>query len=227
MTVTDHLTELRGRIIKSVIAVAVGVAFCAWQIDAVVAFLTSPVERLYVMKPAEAFLIYMKIALWSGVIAASPVLFYQLWAFLLPAFTRHEKKGLLLFVPLSTMLFLGGISFSFFIVLPQGLRFFMSFAMESVQPLWSLAGYLEFAVLMVVPFSVIFNLPVALVVLARMGLVSSIQLKSFRKYVIVISFAIAAVITPTTDMISQSLLAVPMIILYEVSLVFIRYGLKK
>ncbi|WP_306538074.1 twin-arginine translocase subunit TatC [Megasphaera sp.] len=227
MTVTDHLTELRGRIIKSVIAVAVGVAFCAWQIDAVVAFLTSPVERLYVMKPAEAFLIYMKIALWSGVIAASPVLFYQLWAFLLPAFTRHEKKGLLLFVPLSTMLFLGGISFSFFIVLPQGLRFFMSFAMESVQPLWSLAGYLEFAVLMVVPFGVIFNLPVALVVLARMGLVSSIQLKSFRKYVIVISFAIAAVITPTTDMISQSLLAVPMIILYEVSLVFIRYGLKK
>ena len=227
MTVTDHLTELRGRIIKSVIAVAVGVAFCAWQIDAVVAFLTSPVERLYVMKPAEAFLIYMKIALWSGVIAASPVLFYQLWAFLLPAFTRHEKKGLLLFVPLSTMLFLGGISFSFFIVLPQGLRFFMSFAMESVQPLWSLAGYLDFAVLMVVPFGVIFNLPVALVVLARMGLVSSIQLKSCRKYVIIISFAIAAVITPTTDMISQSLLAVPMIILYEVSLVFIRYGLKK
>ncbi|GAA6390299.1 MAG: twin-arginine translocase subunit TatC [Megasphaera sp.] len=227
MTVTDHLTELRGRIIKSVIAVAVGVAFCAWQIDDVVAFLTSPVERLYVMKPAEAFLIYMKIALWSGVIAASPVLFYQLWAFLLPAFTRHEKKGLLLFVPLSTMLFLGGISFSFFIVLPQGLRFFMSFAMESVQPLWSLAGYLDFAVLMVLPFGVIFNLPVALVVLARMGLVSSIQLKSFRKYVIVISFAIAAVITPTTDMISQSLLAVPMIILYEVSLVFIRYGLKK
>ncbi|WP_292282784.1 twin-arginine translocase subunit TatC [Megasphaera sp.] len=221
------MTELRGRIIKSVIAVAVGVAFCAWQIDDVVAFLTSPVERLYVMKPAEAFLIYMKIALWSGVIAASPVLFYQLWAFLLPAFTRHEKKGLLLFVPLSTMLFLGGISFSFFIVLPQGLRFFMSFAMESVQPLWSLAGYLDFAVLMVLPFGVIFNLPVALVVLARMGLVSSIQLKSFRKYVIVISFAIAAVITPTTDMISQSLLAVPMIILYEVSLVFIRYGLKK
>lgn len=227
MTVTDHLTELRGRIIKSVIAVAVGVAFCAWQIDAVVAFLTSPVERLYVMKPAEAFLIYMKIALWSGVIAASPVWFYQVWAFLLPAFTKHEKKGLLLIVPLSTVLFLGGIAFAFFIVLPQGLRFFMSFAMESVQPLWSLAGYLDFAVLMVLPFGVIFNLPVALVVLARMGLVSSIQLKSFRKYVIVISFAIAAVITPTTDMISRSLLAVPMIILYEVSLGFIRYGLKK
>ena len=226
MTVTDHLTELRGRIIKSVIAVAVGVAFCAWQIDAVVAFLTSPVERLYVMKPAEAFLIYMKIALWSGVIAASPVWFYQVWAFLLPAFTKHEKKGLLLIVPLSTVLFLGGIAFAFFIVLPQGLRFFMSFAMESVQPLWSLAGYLDFAVLMVLPFGVIFNLPVALVVLARMGLVSSIQLKSFRKYVIVISFAIAAVITPTTDILSQCLLAMPMIVLLEISRLIIKYGLR-
>ena len=227
MTITDHLTVLRRRIIKSAVAIAMGMAVCAWQIDAIVALLTSPVEKLYVMKPAEAFMIYMKIALWSGVVAASPVWFYQFWAFLLPAFTKQEKKGLLLIVPLSTLLFLGGISFAFFIVLPQGLRFFMSFAMESVQPLWSLAGYLDFAVLMVVPFGVIFNLPVALVVLVRMGLVSSIQLKSFRKYVIVISFAIAAVITPTTDMISQSLLAVPMIILYEVSLVFIRYGLKK
>lgn len=122
------------------------------------------------MKPAEAFLIYMKIALWSGVIAASPVLFYQLWAFLLPAFTRHEKKGLLLFVPLSTMLFLGGISFSFFIVLPQGLRFFMTFAMESVQPLWSLEGYLDFAVLMVIPFGIIFNIPLVLIAAAQWGL---------------------------------------------------------
>ena len=227
MTVTDHLTELRGRIIKSVIAVAVGVAFCAWQIDAVVAFLTSPVERLYVMKPAEAFLIYMKIALWSGVIAASPVLFYQLWAFLLPAFTRHEKKGLLRFVPLSTMLFLGGISFSFFIVLPQGLRFFMTFAMESVQPLWSLEGYLDFAVLMVIPFGIIFNIPLVLIAAAQMGIVSSVQLTRVRKYIIVISFAAAAVITPTTDMVSQSLLAIPMVLLYEMSLAFIRYGLKK
>ena len=225
MTVTDHLTELRGRIIKSVIAVAVGVAFCAWQIDDVVAFLTSPVERLYVMKPAEAFLIYMKIALWSGVIAASPVLFYQLWAFLLPAFTRHEKKGLLLLFPCRRCCFRRDF-FSFFIVLPQGLRFFMSFAMESVQPLWSLAGYLDFAVLMVLPFGVIFNLPVALVVLARMGLVSSIQLKSFRKYVIVISFAIAAVITPTTDILSQCLLAMPMIVLLEISRLIIKYGLR-
>ena len=99
----------------------------------------------------------MKIALWSGVIAASPVLFYQLWAFLLPAFTRHERRGCCCLFPCRRCCFRRDF-FSFFIVLPQGLRFFMSFAMESVQPLWSLAGYLDFAVLMVLPFGVIFNL---------------------------------------------------------------------
>lgn len=227
MTFTDHLAELRERLIKSGIALIVGMAVCAWYIDDIIAFLTASVATLYVMKPAEAFLIYMKVILWSGAITASPVLFYQFWAFLLPAFTTQEKKMLALFVPLSVILFLGGISFAFFIVLPQGLRFFMTFATEAVQPLWSLEGYLDFAVLMVLPFGFVFNLPLVLIALAQMGLVASAQLKALRKYIIVLSFIVAAIITPTTDMISQSLLAVPIILLYELSLAFIRYGLRK
>ena len=227
MTFTDHLAELRERLIKSGIALIVGMAVCAWYIDDIIAFLTAPVATLYVMKPAEAFLIYMKVILWSGVVAASPILFYQFWAFLLPAFTTQEKKMLALFVPLSVVLFLGGIAFAFFIVLPQGLRFFMTFATEAVQPLWSLEGYLDFAVLMVLPFGIIFNLPLVLIALAQMGLIASSQLKALRKYIIVLSFIVAAIITPTTDMVSQSLLAVPIIVLYELSLAFIRYGLRK
>ncbi|WP_293988320.1 twin-arginine translocase subunit TatC [uncultured Megasphaera sp.] len=227
MTFTDHLTELRSRLIKSAVAVALGMAVCFWNIDAIVAFLTAPAGSLYVMRPAEAFLIYMKVALWSGVLLASPVLFYQFWAFLLPAFTAQEKKMLALFVPFSVILFLGGIAFSFFIVLPAGLHFFMTFASGDVQPLWSLESYLDFAVLMVLPFGILFNLPLLLIALAEMGIVTSGQLKALRKYVIVLAFVVAAVITPTTDMVSQSLLAVPMILLYEFSLFFIRYGLKK
>lgn len=227
MTFTDHLAELRERLIKSGIALIVGMAVCAWYIDDIIAFLTAPVATLYVMKPAEAFLIYMKVILWSGAVAASPILFYQFWAFLLPAFTTQEKKMLALFVPLSVVLFLGGIAFAFFIVLPQGLRFFMTFATEAVQPLWSLEGYLDFAVLMVLPFGIIFNLPLVLIALAQMGLIASSQLKALRKYIIVLSFIVAAIITPTTDMVSQSLLAVPIIVLYELSLAFIRYGLRK
>lgn len=199
----------------------------AWQIDIIIQFLTAPAETLYVMRPAEAFLIYMKVALWSGCILASPVLFYQFWAFLLPAFTHHEKRILAIFVPASVALFLAGISFSFAIVLPQGLHFLMGFAMSGVQPLWPLEGYLDFAILMILPFGFIFNLPLLLVALAQMGLVSSAQLRYVRKYVIVLSFIAAAIITPTTDIISQSLLAVPVLLLYEGSLAFIRFILKK
>lgn len=227
MTFVDHLSELRSRLIKSAIAVVIGMAVSVWRIDDIVAFVTSPVSTLYVMRPAEAFLIYMKIALWSGAVLASPILFYQFWAFLLPAFTTHEKKILVLFVPASVLLFLGGLAFSFAVVLPQSLHFLMTFTTAEVQPLWSLEGYLDFALLMVLPFGVIFNMPLLLIALAKMGLVSSEQLKLVRKYVIVLSFIVAAIITPTTDMVTQSLLAVPIIVLYEFSLAFIRYILRE
>lgn len=227
MTFVDHLSELRSRLIKSAIAVVIGMAVSVWRIDDIVAFVTSPASTLYVMRPAEAFLIYMKIALWSGAVLASPILFYQFWAFLLPAFTTHEKKILVLFVPASVLLFLGGLAFSFAVVLPQSLYFLMTFTTSDVQPLWSLEGYLDFALLMVLPFGVIFNMPLLLIALAKMGLVSSEQLKLVRKYVIVLSFIVAAIITPTTDMVTQSLLAVPIIVLYEFSLAFIRYILRK
>lgn len=92
MTFVDHLGELRSRLIKSAIAVVIGMAVSAWYIDDIVTFVTSPAGTLYVMRPAEAFLIYMKLALWSGAVLASPILFYQFWAFLLPAFTTHEKR---------------------------------------------------------------------------------------------------------------------------------------
>lgn len=137
------------------------------------------------------------------------------------------KKILVLFVPVSVLLFLGGLAFSFAVVLPQSLHFLMTFTTPEVQPLWSLEGYLDFAVLMVLPFGLIFNMPLLLIALAKMGLVSSTQLKQVRKYVIVLSFIIAAIITPTTDMVTQSLLAVPIIVLYEFSLAFIRYILRK
>ena len=227
MTFVDHLSELRSCLIKSAIAVVICMAVSAWRIDDIVAFVTAPAGTLYVMRPAEAFLIYMKIALWSGAVLASPILFYQFWAFLLPAFTTHEKKILALFVPVSVLLFLGGLAFSFAVVLPQSLHFLMTFTTSDVQPLWSLEGYLDFAILMVLPFGLIFNMPLLLIALAKMGLVSSEQLKLVRKYVIVLAFIVAAIITPTTDMVSQSLLAVPIIVLYEFSLAFIRYILRK
>ena len=227
MTFTEHLEELRSRLLKCLAALLIGTVICFWQIDRIVALLTLPVPQLYVMKPAEAFMIYVKLALWSGAVLSSPILAWQFWAFLLPAFTHHEKKVLGIFVPASVFLFLAGILFSFFLVLPRGLAFLRSFASNSVQPLWSLESYLDFVILMVVPFGFFFNLPLILLPIAQMGLIDSTKLRQGRRYVIVLSFILAAVITPTTDMVSQTLLAVPIIVLYEISLVIIRVVLKK
>ncbi|WP_278675423.1 twin-arginine translocase subunit TatC [Acidaminococcus fermentans] len=227
MTFAEHLGELRTRLIRCLMGLAVGGALSFWQIDRIVAFLTAPVPQLYVMKPAEAFMIYVKIALWSGAILASPLLAWEFWAFLVPAFTEREKRTLLLFVPSSVLLFLAGLVFSYRLILPQGLQFLLAFSQGAVQPLWSLESYLDFVVLMVLPVGLFFNLPLALLLLAKMGLVTSKRLKKARRYVIVLAFIVAAMITPTTDMVSQTLLALPLFLLYEISLVLIRVFLKR
>lgn len=227
MTFAEHLGELRTRLIRCLLGLAVGGALSFWQIDRIVAFLTAPVPQLYVMKPAEAFMIYVKIALWSGAILASPLLAWEFWAFLVPAFTEREKRTLLLFVPSSVLLFLAGLVFSYRLILPQGLQFLLAFSQGAVQPLWSLESYLDFVVLMVLPVGLFFNLPLVLLLLAKLGLVTSDGLKKARRYVIVLAFIVAAVITPTTDMVSQTLLALPLLLLYEISLVLIRVFLKR
>lgn len=227
MTLTGHLTELRKRLIWAIIATAAGMAVSNYFLDEIMYFLTAPAGKLYFIKPAEAFFIYFKVCLTAGAIIASPVLFYEFWAFLVPAFTRHEKKVLSLLVPTSLLLFLCGIAFAFGIVLPQGLHFFMSFTSATVQPMITMESYLDFVLMLVLPFGVIFNLPLLLIVLAKAGLITSAILRKKRRYVIFFAFVAAAIITPTTDMVTQVLLAAPMIVLYEVSRIIIQYGLRK
>lgn len=129
-------------------------------------------------------------------------------------------------VPASLGLFMIGIAFSYFFVLPQGLKFFMSFTNDVVQSMWSMESYLDFVIMLVVPFGFIFDFPLLLLVLAIAGIVSSLQLRRMRKC-IYLAFVVAVIITPTTDIISQTLLAAPMIVLYEVSIVGIRMVLHK
>lgn len=201
--------------------------FFVYFIDLIVLFLTAPAEKLYFMRPAEAFFIYFKVAVMTGAIFSSPILFYQFWAFLVPAFTRWEKTALSILVPASLGLFMIGIAFSYFFVLPQGLKFFMSFTNDVVQSMWSMESYLDFVIMLVVPFGFIFDFPLLLLVLASAGIVSSLQLRRMRKCIYFLAFVVAVIITPTTDIISQTLLAAPMIVLYEVSIVGIRMVLHK
>ena len=228
MPLMDHLKELRLRLIKSLAATAIGMAFSYYFIDQIMAFLTTPAGQLYFTKPAEAFLIYMKVTLIAGAIAASPIIFYELWSFLIPAFTKNEKSLLLILVPISVLLFASGILLAYFLILPQGLHFFLTFTSSTVlQPLLSMESYLDFVLALVLPFGFIFEIPLLLIALAYMGLIESHMLKKGRRFIIFISFVVAAIITPTPDVLSQTSLAIPMITLYELSRLIIRYGLKK
>ena len=226
MPLTGHLSELRRRLIISIAMLAVGMILSNFWLDEIMAFLSAPAGKLYFMKPAEAFFIYFKVMLTAGAIITAPVLFYEFWAFLVPAFTTHEKRLLFFLVPTSLTLFLSGIAFSWFIVLPRGLQFFLNFSSDAVQPLLSMESYLNFVFMLVLPFGLIFNLPLVLIVLAKLGLISSDMLAKKRKYIILLSFVAAAVITPTTDILSQCLLAMPMIVLLEISRLIIKYGLR-
>lgn len=218
MPLTGHLAELRKRILYSLAAVLAGTVICLFFIQNLISLLTAPAGHLYFARPAEVFVIYMKTALIAGFILASPVVFFQFWRFILPAMTDREKTWTLFFVPLSVSLFLGGIAFSYFLVMPQSLHFLMAFGGENFTPLLSMESYLEFVLLMILPFGVMFNLPLLMMALALAGLVKEKTLKRGRKFVILAAFILAAVITPTPDILTQSLLALPAVFLYEISL---------
>lgn len=215
---TGHLAELRKRILYSLAAVLAGTVICLFFIQNLISLLTAPAGHLYFARPAEVFVIYMKTAVIAGFILASPVVFFQFWRFILPAMTDRERTWTILFVPLSVALFLGGIGFSYFFVMPQSLHFLMAFGGENFTPLLSMESYLEFVILMILPFGVMFNLPLLMMVLALAGLVKEKTLKRGRKFVILAAFILAAVITPTPDILTQSLLALPAVFFYEISL---------
>ncbi len=222
MPVTGHLEELRKRLIYSFCAIALGTAVSFFFIKDLMAFLTAPVGQLYFARPAEVLFIYCKTAIMAGFILASPVVFFEFWRFVLPALTDRERTWTCVFVPLSVSLFLGGVCFSYFFVMPESLHFLMSFGGDDFKPLLSMENYLEFVLFMIFPFGVVCNMPLILIALAKAGLTSYKALRKGRKYVIFLSFVLAAIITPTPDVMTQCFLAVPAMVLFEMSLWVIR-----
>ena len=227
MSIIAHLEELRKRLIYSIAAVAVGSGVAYFYIDEIMRCLTAPAGKLYYMQPAEAFFTYLKIAVFGGFLLALPIIFYEIWRFILPALTVRERKALLLIVPLSVVLFVVGIAFSFTLVLPAAIRFFIGFGTDNLEPLFSLGKYLDFVLAFILPFGCIFELPLIIVVLAKLGFVGSAFLWKQQRIVVFLSFVIGAVISPTPDVFSQTMIAVPMILLYEISYVIVRFVLRK
>ena len=227
MSLAEHLTELRSCLVKAGATLVVGTAVSFYYLEQIIEALTAPVGQLYYLRPAEAFMVYLKIALLAGLILASPMVLYQLYSFVRPALTLREKHYALCTIPIIIVLFLGGMVFSYYLVFPRALEFFLGFGNGHVNPLISMESYLDFLLMLVVPFGFVFNIPVVLLLLAYLKLLPVNALGRYHKHVILAAFIVAALITPTPDIITQSLLALPMVVLYEVSLVLCRFLLAK
>jgi sec-independent protein translocase protein TatC len=221
-----HLVELRDRLIKAFIAVAVaGAVLALWPgpaslYDILAAPLTATLPKgatLIATSVISPFLVPLKILLMTAFLIALPVVLYQVWAFVAPGLYAHEKKLVMPLVISSTLLFFIGVAFCYFFVFGQVFAFIQSFAPKSITAAPDIEAYLSFVLTMFLAFGLAFEVPIVVIVLARMGIVSIEKLKAFRSYFIVLAFIIAAVVTPP-DVVSQLALAIPMIILYEVGI---------
>ena len=232
---TEHLGELRDRLVRSFIAVGIGFAGAYFFKEKLFELLTAPLiiamgetgnaQMIFTGLP-EAFFTYLKVSLLAGIIFATPVLFYEFWMFVSPGLYRTEKKYLLPIVFLSVFFFLVGSSFGYFIVFPYGFKFFLGFATQTIQAMPSMKEYLSFASKMLLAFGFVFELPLVLTFMARMGLVTVPFLKKNRKYALLLFFVGAALITPP-DVVTQVMMALPLMILYEISIIGAKFFGKK
>lgn len=214
----DHLQEFRKRLIICLAVVAIAALACYNYVDDIIALLSGPAGKLYFMNPSEVFFTYMEIALYAGILFTLPVLLYEVWAFVAPALWPEERRAVLVILPTAVILFYVGLVFAYYLVIPAAVTFFMGFATQTLQPMFSLESYLSFILALTLPFGFIFELPLIVVFLAKIGLVTGDFLKGKRKILIVIAFIFAAVVSPTTDIFTQTMIAVPLIVLYEISL---------
>ncbi|MBI6545805.1 MAG: twin-arginine translocase subunit TatC [Cyanobacteria bacterium NC_groundwater_1444_Ag_S-0.65um_54_12] len=231
MTLVEHLEELRWRIIKSVLAIAGGFVICFIYHVPLISLLLAPARRLKVIatgglvftSPAEYFMAALKSAFFGGVFLALPVLLYQLVAFVSPGLDARERRWSWVLVAGAALLFAAGASFSYFALLPVGFNFLIGFAPASVvHPMLSVGAVLDFSTVFLFATGAIFQLPIIMLGLALIGVLTSQQLRRYRKIFIVIAFLIGALLSPSPDVLSQALLAGALLVLFELSIKLIQ-----
>ena len=213
-----HLEELRSRLIKSLLAVTATSLFSYAFAGEFLKFLIKPVGQLIFTSPAEGFLATINVTLWGGVILAFPLILYQFWAFVSEALTESERKYVRIFGPLSLILFLAGIAFGYFVMVPISLSFLLSFSSAWLVPMIRASEYLSFVGSFALAFGIVFELPLILVFLTKIGIASPEFLRQKRRYAIVFIFILSAILTPP-DCASQFLMAIPLLVLYELGIV--------
>ena len=229
LTVLSHLYELRDRLIKSVIAIAVASVIAFVFADWIFYILTKPaggVELIYI-EMTEMLGTYMRVSLVAGIALAMPYLVYQVIMFVSPAITPREKKYVYLVLPWIGLMFIGGVVFGYFVLIPPALKFLLTFGANIATPQIKVGNYIAVVTRLLLSIGLVFELPVVTTFLARIGVVKAKWLADRRRPAIIIAFILAAVITPTFDPINQSLVAVPLIVLYELSIWLARLVQKK
>jgi sec-independent protein translocase protein TatC len=216
MTLFEHLEELRLRIFYALIAVAVGVVGCFFAVKPIVQLLEVPAQgvKFLQLAPGEYFFVSLKVAGYSGLLLATPFILYQIVQFVLPGLTRRERRLLAPIVLGSTVLFAVGLVFAYFLLIPAALKFFISYGADVVEQLWSIDKYFEFVLLLLFSTGLAFQVPIIQLLLGSLGIVSSKQMLSGWRYVILGAVVLGAVITPSTDPLTQTLLAGAVLGLY-------------
>ena len=230
MSFFDHLTELRNRIVWSLIPSAIGLGISLYFTTRVMKFLTRDLKTdLVFTTPTEAFWTYMKVAMIMGLFIAMPIILWNVWAFVAPGLHKHERKYAAPFVIVGSLLFIGGGAFALFVIVPFAMTFLVTFGQEQgLKPMITISSYIDFILKFTLAFGVVFEMPVVITLLSMLGIVTPQFLSKNRKYAILINFVIAAVLTPTPDIVNQSLMAGPLIVLYEVGIICARVvGRKK
>lgn len=234
MPLTAHLEELRKRLIRILIGVGIGFIGCWEYRDFFFKIITRPLADVLPKTSTmvftglpEAFFIYMKIAFFASLFITSPFTLYQIWKFISPGLYKSEKKYVIPFVASSSLLFIGGILFGYYIALPPAFKFFLEFSSDFLKPMISFREYLSLILKFLLAFGVCFELPVFIFFMAKIGIVNAAMLRKQRRYAILIIFIVAAILTPSPDALSQIIMAVPLMFLYEISIFLAKFAQRK
>ena len=219
----EHLVELRKRLKWAVLSILGGFSLCYywsaqifhWLMRPVLAALPEGERALHYSSSLEPFMNYLKVGLWAGVFLASPLIFLQLWLFVAPGLYRRERRMVTPFVAAATLFFLGGSAFCYFVILPPAFEFLLSTAGVDIKPMLMMSDQLGLVMTMMIAFGLVFELPLILTLLAMLGIVDHKFLSKYRRHAIVLNVIIAAIVTPTGDPFNLALMAVPMLLCYE------------
>lgn len=233
MTMLEHLEELRHRLVVSVMSVVGGIVVSIIPfpgLDSVTHFVVlklaaeAPSGRLQVLGPGEGFFTYLEVSMILGVALSMPVIIYQVLAFVAPALYPQEKKYLYIAVPGVTLSFVLGVVFCYSVIMPFAIAFLGGFATDVFNPQWAAERYLDFVTTFLFWIGVVFELPIVMYFLSKLGVVSAKRMASFRKYAFVLSFVAGAIITPTPDPINQSIVSLPIYFLFELGVILARFA---